>query len=194
MMRLLYITGVLFSVSVQAAGPARQTLPPVDKPFAASAFVLPGEDGKTYRLADFRDKLVIITFWATWCPPCRYEMPSLERAWQKLKDRNVIVLGVNVGEDADTLFEFTGSYPMSFPIPMDREGKVVKNYPIVGLPTTYIISPAGMVTHRAVGSREWDTPALLKTLSAMAKVKTASAVTAVSKYHQPNSNGRRYDN
>lgn len=96
-------------------------------------------------------------------------MPSLERAWQKLKDKNVVVLGINVGEDSDTIFECTGSYPMSFPIPMDTNGEIVKLYPIIGLPTAFIISPSGMVTHRAVGSREWDTPQMLAKLLVLSK-------------------------
>jgi len=170
MFRLLYLLCVFsFAGVVQADDKIKQTLPLVAKSFSAPDFVLKGEDGKTYRLSDYRGKLVIIAFWATWCPPCRFEMPSLERAWGKLKDKNVVILGINVGEDADTIFEFTGSYPMSFPVPMDTKGEIVKRYPIIGLPTTYIISPDGMVTHRAVGSREWDTPQMLAKLLALSK-------------------------
>ena len=137
-----------------AAG--KQTLPTLDKPIPAPDFNLKGEDGKSYRLSDMRGKVVVINFWATWCPPCRYEMPAMERLWQKVKDKNIVIWGVNVGEDADTIFEFTGTYPVSFPLPMDIDGKVIEQYPIKGLPTTYVINPQGMVTHRAVGSREWD--------------------------------------
>ena len=62
----------------------------------------------------------------------------MERAWQQVRDEGIMFLGVNVGEDADTIFEFTGSYPVSFPLPMDLDGTVVKSYPVVGLPTTYV--------------------------------------------------------
>lgn len=148
------------------AAPASEpgTLPVVADPFPAPDFDLRGEDGERYRLSDYRGKLVILNFWATWCPPCRYEMPSLERLWQQVRDRDIVVLAVNVGEDADTIFEFTGHYPMSFPLPMDREGKVIGAYPVRGLPTTYIISPDGRVIRRAVGSREWDDPGLMQEL------------------------------
>ena len=148
-----------------------QTLPKLAEPFIAPDFTLKGEDGNTYRLKDYRGKVVILNFWATWCPPCREEMPSMERAWRQIKDKGIVMLGINVGEDADTIFEFTGQYSMTFPLPMDINGEVVKQYPIRGLPTTYIIDPAGMATHRAVGSREWDAPEILQQLE---ELKTKS--------------------
>ena len=148
-----------------------QTLPKLAEPFIAPDFTLKGEDGNTYRLKDYRGKVVILNFWATWCPPCREEMPSMERAWHQIKDKGIVMLGINVGEDADTIFEFTGQYSMTFPLPMDINGEVVKQYPIRGLPTTYIIDPAGMATHRAVGSRVWDAPEILQQLE---ELKTKS--------------------
>jgi thiol-disulfide isomerase/thioredoxin len=155
--------------AANATGAKQQTLPPIAKPFMASDFSLPGEDGKTYRLSDFRGKVVVLNFWATWCPPCRFEMPSLERLWQKVKDQNIVILAINVGEDSDTIFEFGGNYPTTFPIPMDRNGDVIKRYPVKGLPTTYIVSPDGRVTHRAVGSREWDSKEMISALKAQRK-------------------------
>ena len=144
-----------------------QTLPPVAKPFVAPDFTLKGEDGKTYRLSDYRGKVVVLNFWATWCPPCRYEMPSMDRAWRKVKGENIAILAVNVGEDEDTVFAFTGHYPVTFPLPLDRDGRVIDKYPVVGLPTTFIIDPRGLVTHRAVDSREWDDDRLLDRLRGM---------------------------
>lgn len=165
----LLVMVLLHSGVAVAADAPQQTLPALAKPFPAPDFTLKGEDGKTYRLADMRGKVVVVNFWATWCPPCRYEMPSLERAWSLLKDKNVVVLAVNVGENADVIFEFTGQYPMSFPLPMDLDGTVTKLYPITGLPTTYVINPAGMVMHRAMGSREWDDPQLMNALLKLQK-------------------------
>lgn len=149
-----------FTQAGLAAEAVKQTLPSVETPFAAPDFTLEGEGGKTYRLADFRGQVVLVNFWATWCPPCRREMPSMQRMWQKVKGKGVQVLAINVGEDADTIFEFLGSYPVSFPLLMDRDGSVVKQFPVTGLPTTYIVDPRGKVVYRAVGSREWDDPKL----------------------------------
>jgi peroxiredoxin len=164
---------LLFLLSAGVAAAAEtgkiQTLLPLDKPFAAPDFALKGEDGKTYRLADYRGKVVVLNFWATWCPPCRYEMPSMERAYRKVKGEEIAILAVNVGEDEATVFAFTGQYPVSFPLPLDMDGSVVAKYPVIGLPTTFIIDPRGQVTHRAIGGREWDDDRLLDRLRQMLK-------------------------
>jgi len=166
--RMLFLCLLFFlSLNSPAQATDRQTLPALATPFAAVDFELRGEDGRTYRLSDYRGQVVLINFWATWCPPCRYEMPSLERLWQQVKDKGVVILAINVGENEDKIFEFMGQYPMTFPIPMDRDGKVIKAYPVMGLPTSYIISPQGKVTHRAVGSREWDDAGLIEQLMSM---------------------------
>lgn len=146
------------------ASPGAQILSPVDKPFPAPDFRLKSDDGKEYRLSDFRGQVVVLNFWATWCPPCRYEMPSLERARKAVHGQGIVILAVNVGEDETTVFAFTGRYPVNFPLLLDRDGAVVRQYPVIGLPTTYVIDPRGRVTHRAVGGREWDDPALLDQL------------------------------
>lgn len=170
-LRLLLIFCLSLSLAgfaaIAAAGENKQSLPVLSKPFAAPEFSLRGEDGKDYTLSAYRGKVVVLTFWATWCPPCRFEMPSLGRAWLALKDEGFMFFGVNVGEDADTIFEFTGDYPVTFPLPMDRDGKVIKSYSVIGLPTSYIIDANGQVTHRAIGSREWDSPEILQALRAV---------------------------
>lgn len=166
----LFSLVLLFMVpGVKCFASGSQTLPVINKPFKAADFILEGEDEKTYQLSRLRGKVVVLNFWATWCPPCRLEMPSMERAWKKLKGKGVIFLGINVGENRDTIFEFFSQYPVSFPLPMDLDGKVIKQYPVTGLPTTYIINPEGMVTHRAVGSREWDSPGMIRILLEMTK-------------------------
>lgn len=157
-----------FSVSY-ADTKAAQTLPKQVGLFKAPDFKLKGEDGKFYQLSDFKGKVVIINFWATWCPPCRYEMPAMERAWKKLKGKGVVLLAINVGENENAIFEFTGKYPVTFPLLMDQQAEVVKKYKVSGLPTTYIITPEGMVTHRAMGGRLWDHPNLVKKLLDMVK-------------------------
>lgn len=153
---------------VVAAPPAEQTaqqsLTPLPNPFPAPDFNLRGEDGKHYRLADFRGQVVVLNFWATWCPPCRYEMPSMERAHKKVQGEKIALLAVNVGESEEQVFEFTGRYPVTFPLLLDEDGQVTRLYPVIGLPTTFIIDPQGRVTHRAVGGREWDDERLLAQL------------------------------
>lgn len=155
--------------SVCAQETPSQPLPTLAQPFTAPLFELPSDDGSLHQLKDYRGKVVILNFWATWCPPCRYEMPSMERAWQKIKNKNVIMLGINVGEDADTIFEFTGQYPVSFPLLMDQDSRIIKQYSVTGLPTTYIINPDGQVVYRAMGSREWDNDDIIQQLLGLLK-------------------------
>jgi len=146
-----------------------QTLSPLPKPFAAPDFTLQGEDGKTYRLSDYRGKVVVLNFWATWCPPCRYEMPSMERAHRKVQGENIVLLAVDVGESEDKVFEFTGQFPVTFPLLLDIDGAVIQKYPVIGLPTTFVIDPRGIITHRAIGSREWDDEKMLAPLRKLLK-------------------------
>jgi peroxiredoxin len=92
----------------------------------------------------------------------------MERARQALKGDHIVILAVDVDEDEDTVFKFSADFPVQFPLLLDRNGKVVKDYPVVGLPPTYIINAKGYITHGAVGSRDWDDPAMLKRLRELA--------------------------
>ncbi|MEK7716129.1 MAG: TlpA disulfide reductase family protein [Pseudomonadota bacterium] len=134
-----------------------------DKP-AAPDFALKDADRKLHRLSEQRGKVVLVNFWATWCPPCRREMPSMQRAWKKLQGRNFEMYAVNVGEDEDTIFGFTFStgVELTFPILLDRDALVIKAWPVIALPTSFVIDPQGRIVYRAVGGREWDDPQLLR--------------------------------
>ena len=128
----------------------------------APLFSLLDTNGNKHNLADYRGKVVVINFWATWCPPCRYELPSMEIAYQKLQPHGIEILALNVGEDSDTIFTFTADFPVSFPLVMDRDSSVIQAYPVIGLPTTFVIGPDGHLEYRAIGSRVWDNKNLLQ--------------------------------
>ncbi len=142
-------------------------LSPVPGTPAAPQFSLPDLDGNQFRLFDFRGKVVIVNFWATWCPPCREEMPSMQRAWTVLEKEGILMLAINVGEDEDTIFEFTASYPVEFPLLLDSDSGTTSTWPLRGLPTTFVIGPKGRLIFRAVGGREWDNPVLLDQVRAL---------------------------
>jgi peroxiredoxin len=129
---------------------------------AAPGLSLPDIDGVVHRLSDYRGKVVIVNFWATWCPPCRREMPSMQRAWKRLRDEGVVFLAVNVGEDVDTIFTFTADYPADYPLLLDRDSRLIESWPVKGLPTSFVIDPGGRLAYRAIGGREWDSPVLLE--------------------------------
>lgn len=152
-----------------SSGDTDQTLTPIaDQPMAPD-FDLEDPDGNPQRLADYQGKAIILNFWATWCPPCREEMPSMQRAHEAVSDDGIAMIAINVGEDADTIEQFLASYPVDFPLPMDLDSKVVQSYPVRGLPTTFVIDPEGRLVYVATGGREWDDPALLDQVRALVK-------------------------
>ena len=121
-------------------------------------FSLPGLDGKTHRLQDYRGKVVLVNFWATWCPPCVHEMPSMERLQTKMAGKPFAILAVNMGESEPEIREFLQKMQVSFPIVMDSDGEVLRSWKIFAFPTTFLIAPDGRVTHGLFGGLEWDSP------------------------------------
>ena len=159
---------VVHSVYAEQQPQLLQKIP--DQP-PAPDFSLVDMEGVKHKLSDYRGRVVVVNFWATWCPPCREEMPAMERAWQQLRTQDVAMLAINVGEDEDTIFEFTANYPVEFPLLLDTTSAVISAWPVRGLPTTFVIDPAGRLVYRAIGGREWDAPELIQQILAL---KTAA--------------------
>lgn len=88
----------------------------------------------------------------------------MNRAWRQLRGEGVVMLGINTGEDEDTIFVFTADYPAEFPLLLDRDGAVTARWPVKGLPTTYVIAPDGTIAYRAIGGRAWDDEEILGVL------------------------------
>jgi len=156
------------SITIGYADKTQPLYPVPGKPPAAD-FTLKDSDGDIYRLKQYRGRVVLVNFWATWCPPCRFELPSMERAYEELKKEGIEILAINVGEDADTIFTFTADYPVTFPLLMDLDSSVINDYPAIGLPTTYVIDTEGRLVYRAIGTREWDDSELLNQIKALQK-------------------------
>jgi peroxiredoxin len=152
-----------------AVSSEHQTLTPLDGESAAPDFALPDVDGGIHRLSDYRGRVVIVNFWATWCPPCREEMPAMQRAWEVLQREDIIMLAIDVGEDEDTIFAFTADYPVTFPLLLDRNSDVIQQWPVRGLPTTFVVDPQGRLAYRAIGARQWDSQAILEKIRALKK-------------------------
>jgi len=167
-MRNLLFCLLLFSVTVPAlAQKPGSGLTRIPETPQAPDFALRDIEGNILRLSDLRGKVVIVNFWATWCPPCRAEMPSMQRAWETLEEEGIVLLGVNVGEDEDTIFLFTANYPVEFPLLLDQDSAVIGAWPVRGLPTTFVVDPQGRLVYRAIGGREWDDPELLALVRAL---------------------------
>lgn len=139
-------------------------LTPLPKPVPAPQFTLEDMDKDKHSLEDLRGKVVLLNFWATWCPPCRREMPSMERLYQKLSGEKFTVIAINQMEDADHVFAYTGQLDVdpTFTILFDKDSKVSNSYDVKGLPTTYLIDKQGNIRYRAIGGREFDHPEVEK--------------------------------
>jgi peroxiredoxin len=126
---------------------------------ATPEFTLPTAEGKKISLKDLRGKIVFLNFWATWCVPCREEMPAMERLYQEFKDKNFVVLAVNVKDRKQDAINVVKELKLTYPIVLDPEGNVGLLYGAWGLPTSYLIGPKGEGLARAWGPAEWYSPA-----------------------------------
>jgi peroxiredoxin len=115
-------------------------------------------DGAATDLDDFRDKLVVLNFWATWCTPCAAEMPALESLWTEYRGRGLVVLGVAEDRDApaSVLAPYIAHLGLTFPVLADPDQRAGEDWRVTGLPTTFLIRPGGEVAAMAVGARRWS--------------------------------------
>jgi len=123
---------------------------------SAPNFTLKDIDGETIELDTTRGKWVFLHFWASWCGPCRKEMPAIQRMSELIQDQKLAIVLVNTAENEDTIFSFLGETGTELNSLMDRDGLVTEAWQPRGLPTTFIIDPNGLVRFQAIGGREWD--------------------------------------
>jgi thiol-disulfide isomerase/thioredoxin len=120
------------------------------------ALALRDLQGQERRLEEFRGKAVVINFWATWCEPCRDELPSLDRLKTHFAGAPLEVLAVDVGEGEARVRDFLKSAPVKFPVLLDRDGKAQREWGVRGLPTTFVLDPSGRIRYSFVGERDWS--------------------------------------
>jgi peroxiredoxin len=119
-------------------------------------FTLPLLNGTRQKLSDLKGKVVFLNFWATWCPPCRQEMPSMETLYQRFKGQGLEVLAVDCQEEAGDVSAFMRRNKLSFPAALDESGGVSGSYGIEAIPTTYVIGRDGKILLKVVGSLNWN--------------------------------------
>jgi len=136
----------------------------------APDFALATPDGKQHlSLASLRGKVVLLNFWATWCPPCREEMPSIERLHQEFRNQGLAVVAVDLQESPKQVARFMRDFRLNFPAVLDAEGKVAAQYQVRALPATFLVDRAGRVVGQALGPRDWasaESKALMRLLLA----------------------------
>jgi peroxiredoxin len=128
-------------------------------PKPAEDFAVRTPRGRTFRLSEQRGKIVFINFWATWCPPCREEMPALERLYERTKHTGVEMLAISVDADPASITPFLGEQPFTFTIGLDPKMSVANTYGVRGLPASFIVDREGNLAAIAFGPRAWDNPA-----------------------------------
>jgi peroxiredoxin len=119
---------------------------------------LPRLDGGIGALADLRDKLVVVNFWATWCQPCTLEMPTLEALWHEYRGRGLVVIGVSEDRGAPRalLDPYVARLGLTFPILLDTDQSASRDWSVASLPATFIVKPGGDAVGLAFGAREWN--------------------------------------
>lgn len=161
---IIFSLMLLSSTIVQAAAPLENVfvVPEVAR-HSASHFEIEKLDGGKAGLADYKGKLVLLNFWATWCIPCREEMPGMEALWQKYKEQGFVVLAVSVDEGAKSRIEtFSKLLNLSFPILLDPESEVSDLYKVSNMPTSFLIDGDGKIISRVVGTEDWSSPAAVE--------------------------------
>ena len=127
----------------------------------APDFTLPTLSSRPITLHDLRKRVVVLNFWATWCPPCVEETPSLEKFAEQLRNQGVIVIGVSVDQDSAALEKFVSQARLSFPIARDPDQAVAARYGTYKFPETYIIDADGRLAEKVVGPADWQDPRII---------------------------------
>lgn len=124
--------------------------------------------GDPVRLDSLHGRWVLLNFWATWCPPCREEMPSLERLWKRMDEESFRLVAVNLMEKPDTVKNFVQEYELTFPIWIDTTGDVAEAFRVHGIPVTWLIDPEGRPVALLDGPRTWDDRNIVKLMDQLA--------------------------
>ena len=119
-------------------------------------------DGSIINLKDYHHRFVLLNFWATWCVPCLKEMPDLEKVYQQMGSKKLLVLAIGMGEDKSSIRKFNEKYGFTFPIVADTTLEIARLYGVENIPITYLINPQGIIIGRALGIRDWASQELIE--------------------------------
>jgi cytochrome c biogenesis protein CcmG, thiol:disulfide interchange protein DsbE len=143
----------------------------------APDFSLPNLEEKTVRLSDYRGKVVFLNFWATWCKPCREEMPSMDVLYKNFEREGLVVLAVSIDRvtTKKDIPPFISSMNLTFPVLVDSWGQTDKRYKLMGVPETYIIDQQGILREKIIGPRDWTVLDNLQTITGLLKNSSTPA-------------------
>ena len=154
-------------VAISACGETLQNeireagLQPIKEGTELIDFELESLDGGTVKLSSYKGKVVFLNFWATWCPPCVAEMPSMQKLYDRFKERGLEIIAVDLQEDKAAVRKFVDRHDLTFTALLDKTGRVGSQYGARNIPTTYIIDRKGFVIAGTIGGKEWYSPELI---------------------------------
>jgi len=123
--------------------------------------------GKTFNKDNFKNKITVINFWATWCPPCIEEIPSLNRLSKKMKGRPFELISINYAEEKKVILDFMKKVSVEFPVLLDQNGEFAKQWNVISYPSTFIINKQGKIVYGVNSAIEWDSPELINKIKSM---------------------------
>ncbi len=161
-MNMIVNTIRLFSMLLVLAVPLHAAeLKPYKGSMQATDFILKDMQGNTHQLSSYRGNVVLINFWATWCPPCIEELPSMQRLQDMYKDKPFTILTIDVGEPAELIQPFLEKVDATeLTVLLDKDGKSHKDWNIYVFPTNFLLDQSGNISHAGVGALNWDEPAV----------------------------------
>ena len=170
MYKQVYLFILLFSITGLSQGTVQAAnLKPVTGDVAAPALTLKDLHGEIHDLKDYKGQVVLVQFWATYCGPCRKEMPSMNKMMTKMGDTPFKILAVDMGESEAEVKPFVDEVKPEFTILMDEEGKSIEEWRVFAAPSNFIIGPDGKIKYTLFGGVEWDSDELIEKLKALAK-------------------------
>ena len=156
---LLAVCGAIYIYTLGDQNPTYESLKAVAPGNPAPDFQLEDNRGNLVTLSELRGKVVMVNFWATWCPPCRAEMPSMEKLHQAMAGEDFVMLAINVEENGRfTVAEFLKSTAHTFPILFDEKGIVQKLYGVYKFPESFVITKQGIIDDKVIGAIDWAHP------------------------------------
>ena len=158
---------LLFGAFLACASISCQGNPGAQPGAPVPGFTLPDLEGRMHTLDDLKGKVVVLNFWATWCPPCIEEMPSLEKLHEALASKGLAVVAVSVDERFSDIEQFVDEWNLTFTVLHDNGMKVSRSYQTFKYPETYIIDRNGRLKSKVVGERDWVAPSVIRDLVAL---------------------------
>ncbi len=154
--------------AAKVAGPTERKLRPYKGNPVPPPLKLTDLDGKVHNLADYKGQVVLVNFWASWCPPCVKEMPSMQRLKEKMAGKPFVILAVNMAEPENEVRDFLATkVKVDFPILMDCDGAALKAWKVFVFPTSFVVGPDGMIRYGLYGEFEWDTEEIVLMVEAL---------------------------